>query len=166
MKKKRYVFRSLKSLMDKEIPNRTYQRRRLYRPNLQEVQALYRCINREIFYNKLTMPTIVIKQLQGAWGECEGIDGPKLKTRSKCIIRLADKWYCQQWLINTLAHEMVHQYQWDIYSKIREKRGQKSIMSHGPSFYIWRKKLLKFNIHLKETGDHFKWFKTQNIMDC
>jgi len=65
--------------------------------------------------------------------------------------------------ISTLAHEMVHQYQWDIYSNIRVKRGLTRHMSHGPSFYIWRNKLSKYGIALKSTVQKDKeWFLKQD----
>jgi hypothetical protein len=152
--------------MDKELPNLEYQRARKYRPKLREIKAIFRCINREVFYGQLKLPKFEIKAMRGAWGACEGKSGVRYKTRSNCVIHLNDRWYCRQWLINTLAHEMVHQYQWDIYSRIRIQNGQPPIMSHGPSFYIWRKKLLKYDIHLKTTGDHEKWLKTQNMKYC
>lgn len=159
-------YRSLKALMDKELPSLQYQKSKKYRPKLSEIKAIYRCINREVFYGELILPKFEIRRMHGAWGACEGKSGKRYKTKSNCIIWLADRWYCQQWLISTLAHEMVHQYQWDIYSRIRIKRGQPPIMSHGPSFYIWRKKLKKFGISLKESGDHFKWLRTQDLKHC
>lgn len=160
-------YRSLKILMDKELPDLRYQRAKKYRPKLKEIQAIYRCINREVFYGKLKMPKFHIKRIHGDWwGACEAKSGRRYKTKSNCIIWLADRWYCQQWLVSTLVHEMVHQYQWDIYSRIRIKRGEPPIMSHGPSFYIWRKKLQKFGITLKATGDHNAWLRTQDMKYC
>lgn len=153
--------------MDEELPSKTDQRLKKYRPNIEEVKAIYRLINREVFYNKLPMPKFIVKRLYDAVGMCEGKDGPIRKTKSHCTIYLADRYYCRQWFISTLAHEMVHQYQWDVYSNIRVKKGNKRHMSHGPSFYIWRKKLSNFGIALAANALHEdKWFVTQDTSLC
>jgi hypothetical protein len=47
-----------------------------------------------------------------------------------------------------MAHEMVHQFQWDILSNERQSQGLGPIMSHGPSFFAWRKPLAEYNIPL------------------
>ncbi len=160
-------FRNLKELMDEPLPSKSDQRAKKYRPKMREVKAIYRLINRTVFYNSLPMPTIVLRRLYDAVGMCEGKEGPIRKTKSHCIIHLADRYYCRQWFISTLAHEMVHQYQWDIYSNIRVKRGLTRHMSHGPSFYIWRKKLKKHGIGLKANAIHeHRWFKLQDTKDC
>lgn len=157
-------FRSLKSLMEEPLPSKTEQRNKSYKPKIKEVKAIYRLINREIFYNSLPMPKIVIRRLRDCVGICVGAEGPIRKTKSYCTIHLCDKWYCKQWMISTLAHEMVHQYQWDIYSNIRVKRGMPRHMSHGPSFYIWRKKFKKFGIALKANSlKETHWFDKQDV---
>jgi hypothetical protein len=79
---------------------------------------------------------------------------------------LADRWYCRHWLIMAVAHEMVHQYQWDIESKRRKRQGLPSIMSHGPTFFSWRDKLKKHGIPLKTYNDHDRWFQTQHLFRC
>ena len=157
-------FRDLKKLMDEPLPGKSLQRSKPYRPKIKEVKALFRLINREIFYNRLPMPKFVLCRLYDAIGMCSGSEGPVRKTKSYCTIHLADRYYCRQWFISTLAHEMVHQYQWDVYSNIRVYRGLPRHMSHGPTFYIWRKKLAKYGIALKQNTlkDHH-WFKKQDV---
>lgn len=156
-------FRDLKALMDQPLPSKTDQRRKCYKPKMKEVRAIYRLINREIFYNQLPMPKIVIRRLRDCVGICIGTEGPIRKTKSYVSIHLCDRWYCRQWMVSTLAHEMVHQYQWDVYSNIRVKRGMPRHMSHGPSFYIWRKKLKKHGIALKANSLHeHQWFNKQD----
>lgn len=153
--------------MSEELPNITFQKRLAYKPTIREVRMLYKILNEQVFYGKLSMPKIHLKsRLRGAWGACQGDDTAFRKNRSRCEIFLADKWYCKQWLITTLAHEMVHQYQWDIYSQIRSSVGKESIMSHGPSFYVFRAKLKKHGIPLKEHSNGMRWFKSQNIFKC
>jgi hypothetical protein len=159
--------KTLKQLMSESLPSLTAQKRLQYKTNQREVRRLFRLLNEEVFYDKLVMPKIYVKaRLRGAWGICEGDDIPFVKGKSRCEIYLSDKWYCKQWLITTLAHEMVHQYQWDVYSQIREARGKESLMSHGPSFYVFRSRLKKYGIPLKEKFDSEEWFKTQNVFKC
>ena len=157
-------FNDLKKLMDEPLPKKSLQRSKPYRPKMKEVKALFRLINREIFYNKLPTPKFVLGRLHDAIGMCSGTEGPVRKTKSYCTIYLADRYYCRQWFISTLAHEMVHQYQWDVFSNIRVKRGLTRHMSHGPTFYIWRKKLAKYNIALKQNVLKDKhWFNKQDV---
>lgn len=153
--------------MEEPLPSKTAQRKQLYRPKIDEVMALYRLINREVFYGRLPTPKIYLTRLHGAIGVCEGKEGPLRKTKSYCTITISDRYYCRQWLISTLAHEMVHQYQWDIFSNVRVKQGLPRHMSHGPSFYIWRKKLNKFGIGLKANAmQDNHWFKSQDTKQC
>jgi len=157
-------FLDLKKLMDEPLPSKSLQRTKPYRPKMKEVKALFRLINREIFYNRLPMPKFELKRLKDCIGICAGGEGPVRKTKSYCTIYLADRYYCRQWFISTLAHEMVHQYQWDVYSNILVKRGYPRHMSHGPTFYLWRKKLSKYNIALKSTTLKDKhWFHKQDV---
>ena len=157
-------FTDLKKLMDEPLPSKSEQRTKPYRPKIKEVKALFRLINREIFYNRLPMPKFELRRLKDCIGMCHGREGPVRKTKSHCTLYLSDRYYCQQWFISTLAHEMVHQYQWDVYSNIRVQRGLSRHMSHGPTFYIWRKKLAKYNIALKQnTLKDEHWFKHQDV---
>ena len=149
--------------MDEPLPSKSLQRTMPYRPKIKEVKAVYRLINREIFYNRLPIPKFELRRLRGAVGICVGGYGPIRKTKSYCTIVLTDRYYCRQWMVATLAHEMVHQYQWDVYSNIRVKRGYPRLMSHGPSFYIWRKKLKKYGIALKANSIYeHQWFDKQD----
>lgn len=157
----------LKDLMSEELPNLTFQRKMSYLATVREVKAIYRLINKEIFGNRLVMPKIYVKsRLMGSWGECHGADTPYSNNRSRCVITLADRYYCKQWLIMTIAHEMCHQYEWDIISKRRQREGLPPIMSHGPTFFRWRDKLKKKGIPLKKFNDHEKWFVTQRLFRC
>lgn len=159
----------LKKLMSENLPNITYQRRLNYRTSKREVLALFKIINKEIFNNKLPTPEIqVLPRCREYWGICMATglvlgDDPK---QSNCIIRLMDKWYCRQWLITVLAHEMCHQYQWDVYSRKRLKEGKEPLMSHGPSFFLYRDKLEKHGISLKRAHKRALWFLHQNFYKC
>jgi hypothetical protein len=74
-----------------------------------------------------------------------------------------DKWFCMQWFITTLAHEMVHQYQWDIIGPEREQEGKDWLMSHGPSFYQFKDGMKDYNISLKTAHSQRRWFKHQDL---
>jgi len=162
-----YHTKTLKDLMSGNLPTLTFQRKMSYRTNTREVKALYRLINASIFNNRLVMPELVIKdRLKGIWGECVGRPTEFSNNKSRCTIYLSERWYCKQWLITSLAHEMVHQYQWDITSKKREKEGLPSIISHGPTFFQWREKLKKHGIPLKAYDRQDKWFATQHLFKC
>lgn len=158
---------NLLDLMGEELPNIAYQKRLSYRTDYHEVVALYRLINRQIFNNKLEMPVIeVVPRCRKYWGMCfGGIEKPSYR-RSYCKIRLMDKWFCRQWLITTLAHEMCHQYQWDIEGEKRLKEGKDRLMSHGPTFFQFRDKLKKHGISLKNAHGQRRWFRHQNFWKC
>lgn len=158
---------NLAELMREELPPIAYQKRLCYRTDYDEVVALYKLINKTVFNNKLPMPEIeVIPRCRSYWGICFGGHDRLPGKKSLCKIRVMDKWYCRQWLITTLAHEMCHQYQWDIVGDKRVKEGKERLMSHGPSFYVYRDKLQKHGIPLKRYQRMRKWFKYQNIFKC
>jgi hypothetical protein len=156
-------------MMSEDLPNKTFQKRLRYRTNQKEVLALFNTINSEIFSNKLPIPRIeVMSNCRTYWGLCQANSftlHPN-KSISNCTIILMDKWFCKQWLITTLAHEMCHQYQWDVMGHQRVKNGQKPLMSHGPSFFIFRDKLARHGIPLKRWQRMRKWFKTQDVFKC
>lgn len=157
----------LKKLMSSELPSRTYQKRLSYRTSLREVQYWHKVINEEIFNNKLPMPKIeIMARCRKYWGYCYGGLGVIERGKSSCVIRLSDKWFCKQWLVATLAHEMCHQYQWDVDSFRRKKLGLDPIMSHGPTFFIYREKLNSVNIPLKRAFGMRRWFRHQNLFKC
>lgn len=158
----------IKKIMELPLPTITEQRKKSYRPTLRKIRSTYRLINEEIFQNKLTIPEIQLIQRSRYWGLCmgKGRGGSPFPTGSYCVIKLNNKFYSQHWMIATLAHEMVHQYQWDIYSKQRVRQGMDPLMSHGPSFHMWKEKLKKHGIPLKEFNDHGKWFRTQHLFKC
>ena len=158
---------TIANLMLEELPPITYQKRLYYRTDHAEVVVLYKMLNRLIFNNKLIMPEIeVMPRCRKYWGMCFATINMPTKTESFCKIRLMDKWYCKQWLIAVLAHEMCHQYQWDVQGVQRLNEGKQPIMSHGPSFFVFRDKLAKHGISLKSAHSRKRWFKHQNLFKC
>lgn len=151
-------------IMKDNLPSLSYQKRLGYRTNLIEVEELYKLINHNIFDNKLHMPELIVSgRCRKYWGMCFGAIEKPEDSNTYCRIKLMDKWYCRQWLITTLAHEMCHQYQWDIIGPIREEQGKFPLMSHGPSFFIHRNKLAEHGVSLKKAHSRKKWFETQDF---
>ena len=150
--------------MESPLPSIGQQKRLSYRTNINEVTRLYKMLNWYIFDNALSMPTLeVVPRCRKYWGMCYGSYDAPIRNRSSCKIRLMDKWYCKQWLVAVLAHEMCHQYQWDIQGLERRKVGKDPIMSHGPSFFVFRDRLKKHGISLKGSHSRRKWFLYQNL---
>jgi len=150
-------------MMGTALPPKTIQRRLPYRPNLDEVEYTYYIINKYVFDNCLKQPEIILKPIPKAWGICFGMTTADTKTKSNCQIRLSDKWYCTQWMVTTLAHEMCHQFQWDIYGPMREESGKDWLMSHGPTFLEHRDRLSIYNVPLKVFHSKRLWFKYQDL---
>lgn len=155
----------LQELMLTPLPCKSYQKRLPYRPSQREVERIYNLLNEEIFCGRLKKPEIHLGRLHHAWGWCLG-DQSLQKNGSYCMIKLSDKWYCIQWLIITLAHEMSHQYQWDVIGPKRTIQGKDFLMSHGPTFFQHRRKMKQHNIPLKTAFKIKKWFKHQDLSRC
>jgi hypothetical protein len=154
---------TLKELMASPLPPISAQRRLMFRPTLAEAKYTYNLLNEQVFAGELTRPTIILgARRRKWWGMCEGsID--QFSNGSYCTIQLMDKWFCRQWFVTVLAHEMTHQYQWDINGPEREEAGKDWIMSHGPSFFAFRNRLAEHNIPLKTAQRMRKWFKYQDL---
>jgi hypothetical protein len=154
---------SLEEIMDSPLPPVYIQRRLPYRPSKSDVRYVYEQLNWFIFDNKLRMPKIVLaSNCRKYWGMCIAETSINY-TGSYCTIKLMDKWFCPQWMVTTLAHEMCHQYQWDVDGPKRARKGKDFIMSHGPSFFLYRDRLAKYNISLKTSHRMKKWFKHQDL---
>ena len=134
----------IRTMMATPLPPKTVQRRLPYRPKLSEVIYTYNILNRYVFDNKLVRPTIVTKTLRKAWGVCYGLAELDYSTGSNCRIQINDKWFSTQWMVTTLAHEMCHQYQWDVYrwdhKDFTGREMNTDSGAHGPSFYMWRER--------------------------
>ena len=159
--------KQLTDLMSAELPGISYQKKRLYHTTNKEVYQLFKIINDEIFDGVLPEPTIIVKShMRNMWGECASFHNQTNGKKSKCVLTLNTRWYCKQWLITILAHEMAHQYQWDIIGEDRIREGRLPLLSHGPSFYVFKKKLKEHNIALKAHFSITTWFNTQNLFKC
>ena len=155
--------------MTAPLPTPSAQRRLPFRPTPDEARNLYRAINKHIFDNQLTMPDIVLKSnLRKVWGGCywEDIKLKNGKPGTWCKIELMDKWFCPQWFCNTLAHEMVHQYQWDIERFDGEYNIRTGGGAHGPSFHAWKQPMADWGMFLKTSHGMKRWLKHQDFRKC
>ena len=152
------------NLMQEPLPPLSHQKRLAYRTTKSEAIKIFKIINEEVFDNALSLPEIIVKSHRRKyWGMCHG-EHEKIKYRKTlCWIELMDKFYCKQWFITILAHEMCHQAQWDLDGVKRLEQGKDRIMTHGPSFFEYRDKLAEHGISLKKWHRRNKWFRTQSF---
>lgn len=158
----------IRKIMTADLPGITYQRRKSFRPTVADVDYAYKICNRYLFDNKLIQPVIDLKTTRKAWGWCNWGDEIEL-SGSYCHIRLMNKWFCPQWFLNTLAHEMVHQWQWDVYRW--DKLAQGEIMftgsgGHGPSFFSHKDRFDYYGLTLKTSYGQKRWFRHQDFTRC
>lgn len=158
-----YSYLSLSELMNLPLPSITEQKRLYFRPSVYQVHHIYEMLNYYVFDNDLRKPNLIIApRRRKYWGMCEG-NIRKYRTGSYCQIQLMDKWISIQWMVAIIAHEMVHQYQWDIIGPEREDEGRDFLMSHGPSFFMFRQRLEHFHIPLKTAFSQRRWYKHQDL---
>lgn len=154
----------IRRIMEFPLPSITYQRRLQFRPTYADINYAYNICNRYLFDNQLRRPEITQGTRRKTWGFCIWEDVVQ-DSGSNCRISIMDKWFCPQWFLNTLAHEMVHQYQWDIGRfdgyKIHEHSG-----NHGPSFFAHRERFSYYGLHLKTAHGMKRWFKWQDFTRC
>jgi hypothetical protein len=161
--------------MTAPLPCVSEQKRLPFRPEPEQVGQLYRVINRNIFDNQLTQPEIFLGTIKNAWGRCNWMENRQRRSSwgkpgTWCQIELYDKWFSPQWFCNTLAHEMVHQWQWDIYRwEHQEQHGRKMYDdsgAHGPSFHYWRECFESWGMSLKISHGQRRWFRHQDLFKC
>ena len=155
----------IRAIMEAPLPSITYQKRKGFRVGPAEVKYAYKIVNRYVFDNQLRMPEIVTGITRDYWGMCMG-SFVAYPTGSYCRIKLSDKWFCPQWFMNVIAHEMAHQYQWDIDRYDRADNGLEPIMSHGPSFFMWRDRFAQYGLTLKTANGQKRWFDHQDFAKC
>jgi hypothetical protein len=154
-------------MMQEPLPALAEQKRLPYRPSKAEAKRIYKLINESIFSNMLATPDIeLMGNCPKYWGMCYGEYSPIKYRKTRCRIRLMDKFYCRQWFIVTLAHELIHQFQWDIVGPTREEQGKERMLSHGPTFFQFRDKFAKHGMPLKVSLRSKKWFTHQDLFKC
>lgn len=159
----RFIKLSLIEIMMLPLPKISDQKTLKFRPTQEEVEYIYDLLNKGIFDKKLKRPKIILRgRCRKFWGMCSG-DYTLLDTNSYCEIILMNKWTCVQWMIMILAHEMSHQYTWDIEGSVREMEEKERLMNHNLSFWKYKERLLEFHIPLKIAYSQSKWYKTQDL---
>jgi hypothetical protein len=115
-----------------------------FRPTIADCREVFRNINKQVFNNELTMPNFRLVYSGKFWGECQG----NIDDNERCIIRMNKSFLSKRLFVYTMAHEMVHQWEWLVHEH----------MTHGPTFFIWREELSKFGIVLsrKYRIKHYK----------
>jgi hypothetical protein len=109
----------------------------------------YEVLNCYIFDNCLEPCPVNVRRTRGVWGMCDGrVENDEFRVHE---ITLTNKYPFRAMFVATLAHEMVHQFQWDVLSNERWEQGKEPVMSHGPSFFAWRPVLAEYNIPLTKS---------------
>lgn len=158
-----YSYLTLPELMSIPLPSITEQKRLYFRPNRRFIHHVYELLNYSVFNNELKKPTLTVApRRRNYWGMCIGHISAQ-RTGSYCDIVLMDKWISIQWMVATLAHEMAHQYQWDILGPERHYEGKDFLMSHGPSFFRFREPLEHNSIPLKTSHSQRRWYEYQDL---
>ena len=106
----------------------------IFKPTIADCREIFRNINRNVFNDELSMPKFRLVTSADFWGECAG----SLDDSGLCTIKLNKIFPSKRLFIVTMAHEMVHQWEWLNYES----------MSHGKTFFVWRNELKKYNIPL------------------
>ncbi len=105
-----------------------------FRPTIQDCREMFRNINKQVFNNELSMPNFRLVYSKDYWGMCVG----NFEDPARCTIHMNKSFLSKRLFIDTMAHEMVHQWEWL----------NNDNMTHGPQFFLWREELSKFGIHL------------------
>ena len=110
------------------------------------VEDIYDSVNRAVFNGILERPKLVVRNYatREIWGECEGWQrGSRWGAHYTVVIRIQKHFPNLKKLIAVVAHEMVHQWEWD-------KCG---VMTHGrATFFAWEDRLRSKGIRLAAVG--------------
>jgi len=150
----------LLKIMESELPD--FARcKKGYQPTLKEAKHYYKLINRHVFENQLTPTKIRIFRMRDCWGYCSNINNNSSEPISEIL--LTRKFPCLQFFIAVLAHEMVHQFQWEIETPLRRSRGLGPVWGHGANFFRWSRKFKRVGIPLSRYGNHHKLIEHRDI---
>ena len=105
-----------------------------FRPTIQDCREIWNNINRNVFNGELKMPSFRLVYTKAFWGECQGV----LNDQTRVKMKINKSFLSKRLFINTMAHEMVHQWEW-----LNNEN-----MTHGPQFFLWRDQLANYNITL------------------
>ncbi len=124
-----------------------------FTPTVEQCQSWFRILNRGMFGRNLVEPTLVVRRMIYDWGLCIA-DWDNRKCRKgtfnqKVIpyhvpidyrIELHNKFPRWKDFIETLAHEMIHLYQMQVWKD--------PYSNHNSNFYSWKNYLKQHNLRL------------------
>ena len=114
-------------------------RRHPIRAQKTQLQSIYDSINRAVFNSALSRPRFIIRANDQYWGEITvGYRHNRRADRITFYIRFERHFPSMKKLINTVAHEMVHQWEWE----------RNSNLTHGQAFYAWNDRLSNRGLRL------------------
>jgi hypothetical protein len=119
-----------------------------YKSDVSEAEEVHKMLNKYLFQGALQDAPIRRRKLKDIWAQCDGRFDPVDGEFYTAEISLGLFYPHKAVFVAALAHEMVHQWQWEVLSAERAEEGKDPIMSHGPSFYQWRNPLKKYMIPL------------------
>ena len=126
-----------KAYKENRISKRRYSK--TFYPTKHLITRWFNILNEEIFDNKIyPFYDIEIKRKQGC--HAEHIPLEDLNGNIFGVLSISERFINKNEFLFTLAHEMVHQWQWMHLNRT----------SHGESFWKWKKRLDKFEIPLGE----------------
>ena len=124
-----------------------------FTPTVEQCQSWFRILNRGMFGSNLTQPTLVVRRMIKDWGLCIA-DWDNRKCRKGTFdqrvipyhvpinyrIELHNKFPRWKDFIETLAHEMVHLYQMQVWKD--------PYSNHNSNFYSWKNYFKQHNLQL------------------
>ena len=124
-----------------------------FTPTVEQCQSWFRILNRGMFGSNLTQPTLIVRRMIYDWGLCVA-DWDNRKCRKGTFdqrvipyhvpinyrIELHNKFPRWKDFIETLAHEMVHLYQMQVWKD--------PYSNHNAHFYSWKNYFKQHNLRL------------------
>ena len=124
-----------------------------FTPTVEQCQSWFRILNRGMFGSNLTQPTLIVRRMIYDWGLCVA-DWDNRKCRKGTFdqrvipyhvpinyrIELHNKFPRWKDFIETLAHEMVHLYQMQVWKD--------PYSNHNSYFYSWKNYFKQHNLQL------------------
>ena len=142
-----------------------------YKANKTEAWKWFHILNEQIFGNLLEPVDKIFISNHKNYGDVYALYYYDDKFRGKpAKISLCKRFDDEKMFVEILAHEMIHQWQWDVYRfdhldyfgrPMFENSG-----AHGPSFFAWKNRFADYGLHLKTWYGQKRWFKHQDFTRC
>lgn len=148
------------TLLNTPLPSKRVQRRANFRPSKEQKDVVFKVLNSALFDGKLSKPVILMRTMR-YWGLCTVYDDPKLWSK----IKISNQCFCLQWFTLILAHEMVHQYQWEIDGPEIAKNKGEVFIDHNETFFKFKDRFADHGLLLAEEYSREKWLKHQDLLN-